>query len=284
MKWLKSAFISLFLSYLIVLLIIATYVLLSEPFSWGWLGVEISVLFPFIYYFWSYVQPKPRTGRLSLVSSLILAGFVITMIPAFTNNNEVGKTAVWLSALTYLFWFLYVNWYSKMDRTYSQFLKEGLTLPEFQLKTLDNKILDFSTLRGKKCLMLFYSGNWSPHCMAQINELVKYAGELEKRGVEAYIISSQPEVYSRKLAQKHKAMVHFFSDPENRAAKKLGILHKSGTPAGLHLFGYQKDTAYPTVIVCDEEGKVLFAHETNNYRYRPDPRLFLKVLDEHGKG
>ncbi len=281
MKWLKSVFISLFLSYLTVLLIIITYFLLSESFSWGWSGVEISVLFPLLYYIWSYFKPKPRTGRLWLLSYIILAGFIITMVPALTNHGEINKLSVWLSALTYLFWFLYVNWYSKTDRTYSRFLKEGQLLPEFQLKTLDNKTIDSSALQGKKFLLLFYRGNWSPHCMAQINEIVKYYKELEKRNVEVYIISSQPQAFSQKLAQKHKVPVHFLMDTDNQAAKKLRILNKKGTPAGLHFLGYHRDTAYPTIVICDEQGKILFTHETNNFRYRPEPQMFLKILDEH---
>ena len=281
MNRLKSLFISLFLTYLTVLLVIAIYWLLSGPFSWGWLGVGIAVLFPFLYYVWTYVQPRPRTGRLWLVSYLVLAGFMITLVPSFLPNGETEKTAIWLTAFTYLCWFLYVNWYSKLSRKNSEYLREGKVLPSFQLKDLDNRIIDSSALKGKKSLFLFYRGNWSPQCMAQIDEIVKYYKELEKRNVEVYIISSQPGAFSRKLAQKHKVPVHFLSDPDNQAAGKLGILHKKGTPAGLNFLGYHMDTAYPTSVISDEQGKILFSHETGNYRYRPDPRLFLKILDEH---
>ena len=281
MNRLKSIFITLFLSYLAVLLIIATYWLFSEPFSWGWLGVEVSVFFPFMYYIWSYAQPRPRTGKLWLVSYLILLGFVFTMIPAFTHTGEFDKTTVWLSAFTYGFWFLYETWYSRLGRKASEYIREGQILPEFQLQTLDRKSFDSSQLKGRKSLLLFYQGNWSSHSIAQINELAKYYDELKKRGVEIYIISSQPRSLSKKLSAKYKIPVHFLADPENRAAKKLGILHKSGTPAGLHLFGYHSDTVYPTLIICNEQGEILFTHETNNFRYRPDPRMYLKILDKY---
>ncbi len=283
MNRLKSVFVTLFLSYLAVLLIIATYWLFSEPFSWGWLGVAIAVFFPFIYYLWSYAWPRPRTGRLWLVSYLILLGFILTMIPAFIPAaGAFDKTTVWLSALTYVLWFLYVTWYSTLGRKASEHIREGGMLPAFRLQTLDHKPFDSSHLKGRKSLLLFYPGNWSSHSVAQIKELADQANELQKRGVEVYVISPQPPSFTRKLSTKHKKTpFHFLVDTGNEAAERLGILHKSGTPAGMHLFGYHKDTVYPTLIICDEDGKILFSHETNNFRYRPDPKMYMKILDSH---
>ena len=280
MNRLKSIFITLFVNYLAIVLIIATYWLLSEPFSWGWLGVEISVFFPFLYYILSYVQPRPRTGKLWMVSYLILLGFILTMLPAFIHTWEPDKTTVWLAALTYIFWFLYETWYSSLGRIASEHIREGQILPEFSLQTLDHKPFDSSQLKGHRSLLLFYPGNWSTHSMAQIKELSGYYDELQKRGVDVYIISPQPHGLSQKLSSKYEAPFHFLTDPGNKAARKLGILHKSGTPAGLHLFGYHSDTVYPTLIITDEKGEILFTHETNNFRYRPDPRIYLKVLDK----
>jgi hypothetical protein len=36
----------------------------------------------------------------------------------------------------------------------------------------------------------------------------------------------------------------------------------------------------PTVIITDEQGKIIFADLTDNYRVRPEPETFLRVLDE----
>ena len=37
----------------------------------------------------------------------------------------------------------------------------------------------------------------------------------------------------------------------------------------------------PTVIITDAGGRILWVHETDNYRIRPDPDLYLAVLREH---
>jgi len=39
----------------------------------------------------------------------------------------------------------------------------------------------------------------------------------------------------------------------------------------------------PTVIITDAEGKIIFADLTDNYRVRPEPDTFLKVIDEIDK-
>ncbi|NOY38040.1 MAG: redoxin domain-containing protein [Chlorobi bacterium] len=283
MNRLKALFITIFLSYLIILLVISTYWLLSGPFSFGWTGVEISVLFPFLYYLRYYAAPKPRTGRLWLVSSLVLFGVVLTFYPLVFTPDKIEFPTVWLSLCTYLLWILYVGWYSRFSRTSSKHLKVGKSLPDFQLQTLENNSFSSSQLSGKKSLLLFYRGNWCPFCMAQITELIAHYKKLAQRGVDVYIISSQPREFTRKLAAKHKVPVQFLMDKDNKAAEELGILHKSGTPAGLHFFGYHQDTAYPTVILSDENGKVLFAHETDNYRYRPEPQVFLHILDKYAE-
>jgi len=281
MNRLKAVFITFFISYLIIILFVATYLIFAESFSWGWLGAGISVLFPVLFYFRSYAFPRPRTGRLWLISSLVLFGFVVTLYPFIVNPGEIENTPIWLSAFSYTLWILYIYWYSSFNRKVSKHLKQGEMLPGFQLKTLDGKVIESLGFRGKKSLFLFYRGNWCPFCMAQINEIVENYKKLAQRGVEVYIVSSQPQEFTRKLSAKHKVPFHFLMDPDNQAAKELGILHKKGTPAGLNVFGYHNDTAFPTVVICNEEGKVIFAHETNNYRFRPEPDLFLKVLDAY---
>jgi hypothetical protein len=34
----------------------------------------------------------------------------------------------------------------------------------------------------------------------------------------------------------------------------------------------------PTVIITDPDGTILFADETDNYRVRPEPGLFLEIV------
>lgn len=44
--------------------------------------------------------------------------------------------------------------------------------------------------------------------------------------------------------------------------------------------GHEADTVYPTVIITDADNKIIFADLTDNYRIRPEPETFIRVLDE----
>jgi hypothetical protein len=70
----------------------------------------------------------------------------------------------------------------------------------------------------------------------------------------------------------------FLTDDGNRAAEKLGIAHRNGLPAGMQALGYAGDTVLPTVIITAKGGEILWVHETDNYRVRPEPQTYLGVL------
>ena len=50
----------------------------------------------------------------------------------------------------------------------------------------------------------------------------------------------------------------------------------------MQILGYDSETVLPTVIITNTEGQILWAHETDNYRIRPEPDVFLEVLRENG--
>ncbi len=72
----------------------------------------------------------------------------------------------------------------------------------------------------------------------------------------------------------------FLRDRHNEAAKKLGIFHRWGTPMGMQLLEYESDTVLPTVILTNAEGNIVFTDQTDNYRIRPEPGVFEKLLAE----
>lgn len=93
------------------------------------------------------------------------------------------------------------------------------------------------------------------------------------------LLSPQPAGHTRRLAGRFDVPFEFLVDRDSRAAKALGIDHPGGLPLGMQALGYEEDTVSPTVIVTDENGTILLADETDNYRVRPEPATFLRVLD-----
>ncbi len=93
------------------------------------------------------------------------------------------------------------------------------------------------------------------------------------------LVSPQPHKYTASLAKKFQVGFHFLVDKGNQVAQQLNILSKNGLPFGFQALGYDSDTVMPTIIITDKNGKILFADLTDNYRVRPEPSTFLKVLD-----
>ena len=176
-------------------------------------------------------------------------------------------------------WIAYIAWYSVFTNRDVNTLKVGKPLPLFELEDINkNKVTSNSFLKNPS-IYLFYRGNWCPLCMAQIKEIADQYKALEQRGVNMILVSPQPQKHSKSLAKKYNLGFHFLRDVNNEAAKQLGLLSESGIPAGFQVLGYDSDTVMPTVIITDSNGKIVFADLTDNYRIRPEPETFIKIID-----
>lgn len=179
---------------------------------------------------------------------------------------------------------LYVFWYSRFGRKMNILLEVGKALPEFSLKDVSGKTISSKDMRKQASLIMFYRGNWCPLCMAQIKEVAGYYRELESRGIKIYMVSPQSEENTKDLALRFGVRMDFLIDDGNGAANALKIIAKNGLPMGLQALGYESDTVMPTVIMTNDNGKIIFADLTDNYRVRPEPEDFLKIFDTHLSG
>ena len=71
------------------------------------------------------------------------------------------------------------------------------------------------------------------------------------------------------------------STQDNQVAESLGIAVRNGVPIGLP-GGYSPDTVLPTLVVTNENGTIVFSDQTDNYRVRPEPDVFLAILRRSG--
>ena len=214
-------------------------------------------------------------------ASLIVLGVVGVVLAHWgyaLGGSIVGPA---LAAAGFVAFLAYVYWYSIFGRGESSRLAVGHALPEFELKNVAGELLQSSSLTDKAAIWLFYRGNWCPLCMAQIKELAVQYKYLQEQGVRVALISPQPHKKTAALARKFDVSFDFLTDEDNRAARELDIANDFGTPMGMQMLGYASETVLPTVIITDVGGRILWAHETDNYRVRPEPESFLSVLREH---
>ena len=295
---LKSLFIvpALAVSALIVLVSLVLMVFgIGERLAW--FGAALSALpLPLLVAGFMY-RPAARTSEflplhvLIMLVGLVLAGrtmygdFVVSwelyqnvidaVVAAFYVSAGSAPALVAIAA-TVLF-LLYLFWYSRYGRYHDARLDVGGKLPEFEVSDLDGNTVRSTEFLGSPAVILFYRGNWCPLCMAQIDELVERYKEMEELGITVALISSQPDTQSRELAEKKGVPFRFLVDKDNKAAEALEIAVANGVPVGIP-GDYSSDTVMPTLIVTSAGGTIVFSDQTDNYRVRPEPDIFLALL------
>ena len=226
-------------------------------------------------------QTARTSENLNLLYGIPLISLVFSFAGIWTKGLELSQYAFSLIAITgaLIGNLAYVFWYSRFGRKQNSILAVGRKLPEFLLKDARGNDIGSKDMTQQSSLIMFYRGNWCPLCMAQINEVAAQYRELERRGIKIYMVSPQGVGHTKGLAKRFDVNMTFLIDKNNKVAEKLQILAKNGLPVGLQALGYDGDTVMPTVIMTNEDGNIIFADLTDNYRVRPEPENFLKVFD-----
>ncbi|CAL2103732.1 Thioredoxin domain-containing protein [Tenacibaculum sp. 190130A14a] len=271
-NFIKSLFISAFPLYALV---ISIKTLLTNSFTLHNIGLLVSSIAVVLFFTMLFIKPVARTTKtLTFYSALISIGFALNLLD-FNRDSLLIPLSIALG------WLAYLTWYSTFNSRDMSVLDFGKKLPEFSLENTKNEMVNSRSFTGDFKIFIFFRGNWCPLCMAQIKEVVDQYKELEKRKVDMLLISSQPHKFTKNLAKKHQVPFHFLRDINNQVALQLKIIHKNGLPAGFQALGYESDVVLPTVIITDKNDKIIFADLTDNYRVRPEPATFLRIIDNY---
>lgn len=283
MNLLKSIFIS---NYMMAIMGIAGYAgwMLSQGENrLAWVGVMLTVV-PILSVITVLMMFKnvARTSAHFPLLNLLGAIGVALAIWAWHKQDAV-IIAPALAVVAWIGFLFYAYWFSTFgNRQPSMKLVGRNKLPGFTVKDADGKLINSAQLTDRPAILIFYRGNWCPLCMAQLKELVARYKEISALGVRVAMISPQPHSNTVELAKRFDVKFDFLTDEGNAAARALGIEHRNGTPMGMQMFGYDNDTVLPTVVITGRDGKIVWTHETDNYRIRPEPDVYLDVLRKHG--
>lgn len=283
MNLLKSIFIS---NYMMAIMGIAGYagwMLYQGGSQLAWIGVMLtSVPILMVISVLMILKNQARTSAHFPIPNLL--GFIgVSCSVTAWYLHETSLIAPMLAATAWIGFLLYAYWFSTFGgRPSSMKLIAGTKLPHFTLLDAQSKPVNSAQLTDRPAILIFYRGNWCPLCMAQLKELVANYKKISALGVRVALISPQPHNNTVALARKFDVKFDFLTDTGNKAARALGIENPNGLPMGMQMFGYDSDTVLPTVIITDKEGKIVWTHETDNYRIRPEPDVYLNILSKHG--
>lgn len=262
---------------LLLLVLSAVQAMMGGHDRLAWLGAVVSSLPLPLLMVWLWIRPVERTSENLPSLLLVLAtGLMIAAWEEFIEGVDAGG-AVAAAILNAGIMLAYVFWYSRFGRTESGQLAVGARLPNFTLQDADGNDVRSTDLAGAPLVLLFYRGNWCPLCMAQVREIVGRAAELHDMGINVALVSPQPGAHTKSLAGRHDVSFHFLVDTDNRLAEELGIGIDHGVPMGVG-GGYASRTVMPTVVVSNANGTIVFSDQTDNYRIRPEPDVFLAIL------
>jgi peroxiredoxin len=257
-----------------VIMLIAQYHL-NEQFQLAWLGALIAASPLPLFMIYLMFGGVARTSRhLPWALAIAMIGVIVAGLPDQAGSQAA---ALFWAATAAAVLFLYVFWYSNLGPRRSTVLRTGDHLPDFALEDADGQKVQSASFRNQVTVILFFRGNWCPLCMAQIRELAGRYQALEQEGIRLVLISPQSQRHSTALAKRFSVAMEFYRDPQGEAARSLGIFHPRGLPAGMEILGYDSDTVMPTLVVCNAAGQVVFLDQTDNYRLRPDPDVFLDI-------
>lgn len=281
MKLLKSMFISTYMMFLMILTGLAGWMLRSGslPLAWGGVLLTTVPLLLVIGWLMMFRNVARTSAHFPLVNLLCALGAGLAGWGWRTGG--AGSLPVVLATGAWLGFLLYAYWFSHLDRPVTSRLAVGSGLPGFTVKDTRGTPVRSVQLTDKPAILLFFRGNWCPLCMAQIKELAGRHEDFAALGIRVALISPQPQANNQALARKFDVGFEFLTDEGNSAARALGIADRHGLPFGMQLLGYASETVLPTVIITNPSGKVLWTHETDNYRIRPEPDTYLAVLRRH---
>ena len=281
----KSIFISIYMMALFAMTFHTALMLVSYGFDPAMLGTLLAVGLPagfFVYAIANLVimtMPRATLG-VRLITMGTAAGAAIALYGSLTSDNVHALTLAY-ALIGFFGWVAYDRWYSYQGSRMNSRLTTGQELPLFDVEDENGEAVNSGSFRGKPTLLIFYRGNWCPFCMSQIKEIASRYRELTDKGARIALISPQPHKFVRNLAKRFDVPFTYLVDVGNRAARRLDIAAIGGLPASMELFGYPVDTVRPTAIITDKDGKIIYADLTSDYRVRPEPDAFLRVLEKH---
>ena len=171
-------------------------------------------------------------------------------------------------------------------------LKAGDHIPEFELPSVEGRLVGSEELLGRGPLVLsFFRGGWCPYCALELGALQDALPDIEARGASAVAIT--PDTGAAFAAVKSKNGLDFdiLSDLDYGLALLFGILFKLPDPIrdlylriGIDL-GARHGNRHawllpiPATYVVDRQGIITHANVDPDFRRRMEPSEIIKALD-----
>jgi len=180
---------------------------------------------------------------------------------------------------------------SAISQINSEHLTVGETAPQILGVDQNGKeINSFKILEGHKILIVFYRGNWCPHCKKHLKSLQEHLKEFTKKGVYVMVISPEMVEKTRETQKKLKTSFSIIHDKGNKIMNDYKVafeVNKENVPNYFGLIS-KKIAVYnvennnvlpvPATYLIGKEGKIIYVQYDPDYKNRSDFNEILKML------
>ena len=145
----------------------------------------------------------------------------------------------------------------------------GEQAPDFTLRDQDGEKVSLADFRGRKVMLVFYPGDFSPVCGDQLSIYQEVKPEIAEKGVELVGISVDSFFAHKAFQEKLGIDTTLLSDfePKGEVARAYGSYLDA--PLGF---------ANRTLVLVDEEGMVAWTHEAPNPGEFPGANVIFDAL------
>lgn len=245
----------------------------------AWAGGALAALGYAAYFVQRALFPPARARRLPLLLVVPVAwGGVLAL---FAVGDPVARwSARAIFALVVAATYVALRRAPRLARPPSA-LAVGAPLPPFSLRAVDGGVRAVDAYAGAPLAWLFFRGDWSAACVAQLQAFAARADEFAARGARIVAVSPQSARHARATTWRLGKPIEVLVDEGAAAARALGLLDAGGVPLLLDAppFGYGRDTVLPTTIVVDREGVVRWFDDPDDLRVRASVDDVLAALD-----
>jgi peroxiredoxin len=145
----------------------------------------------------------------------------------------------------------------------------GEKAPDFTLRNQDGEKISLADYRGRKVMLVFYPGDFSPVCGDQLSIYQEVKPEIEEKGVELVGISVDGFFAHKAFQEKLGIDTTLLSDfePKGEVARAYGSYLDA--PLGF---------ANRTLVLIDEKGAVDWTYEAPNPGEFPGANVIFDAL------
>jgi peroxiredoxin len=144
----------------------------------------------------------------------------------------------------------------------------GEQAPDFTLRNQDGEKVSLADYKGRKVLLVFYPGDFSPVCGDQLSIYQEVKPQIAEKGVELVGISVDSFFVHRAFREHLGIDTTLLSDfePKGKVARAYGSYFE------------QLGFAHRTLVLVDEEGKVAWTHESPTDDQIPGANVIFDAL------